>query len=212
MEEALQRVDEEGLVIASNARLSRAILEHGNWQDDNWQEISKAFPCWSGTMAAYDSPGKKLGKQIEYTDPETGICYTFPVPEKYQGRKNVILVSEHPNFTIVRDGGERIIQASEVDALKQFPSSNGWYVPNSHYEIPLGGESDKNQSYSRFLWRADRRVGLIVRDVKEIENFNFRRAVYMNCPPSTMRGVAVEGTWGQIAEKRRLYDQKAVEK
>ncbi|NYZ73976.1 hypothetical protein H0O00_02450, partial [Candidatus Micrarchaeota archaeon] len=99
MEEALRRVDEAGLVIALNKRLSKALVG-----SEEWRSISEVFACWSGTMTAYDKPDQKLGKTIEYVDSETGTRYVFPVPEEHVGKKNVVLVAEHPNFTLETDG------------------------------------------------------------------------------------------------------------
>ena len=95
MKEALARATAEKRVIASNKRLSQALVG-----SKEWETIRAALPCWTGTMIAYDKPDQKLGKTIEYLDSKTKIRYVFPVPEEHQRKKNVLLVAEHPGFTL----------------------------------------------------------------------------------------------------------------
>jgi hypothetical protein len=192
MEEALQRADNAGLVIASNNRLSNVLIG-----SDKWRDIVRAFPCWSGTMTAYEEPNKKVGKLIEYTDSITGIAYTFPVPEEHRGKKNIILIVEHPNFSLVKEGNERIVQAAQIDALERFPASNGWYIGNPRHDIPRGPKSGRFYQDARFLWRMEKRVGLVVRDNYNPVYDSFGKAIYLNAPPSNELGVAVE--WGSMS-------------
>ncbi len=205
MEEALRRADEAGLVIASNKRLSKALVG-----SDKWRGIIRALPCWSGTMTAYEEPNKRIGKLIEYTDSETGISYTFPVPEEHREKKNILLVAEHPNFSLVKDGGERIVQATEIDAVDRFPTSNGWYFGNLKYGIPCGYKADKAWQEAGFLWRMEKRIGLVARDNYNPDFDSFRKAVYLNAPPSNEFGVAVEGTRVQVEAAARLLEQLKV--
>lgn len=79
---ALELADRENLVIASNKRMTRALVE-----TDEWKSIREAFACWTGTMVGHAKPGAKLGKFIEYTDPRDGQKYVFPVPEQYRGKR-----------------------------------------------------------------------------------------------------------------------------
>jgi hypothetical protein len=187
MEEALQRADDAGLVIASNKRLNNVIL-----RSDKWRGIAEAFPCWSGTMTAYEEPNKRVGKLIEYTDSITGIAYTFPVPEEHWGKKNIILIVEHPNFSLVKEGKERIVQAAQIDAVERFPTENSWYIGNPRDDIPWGHKPDKLHPDARFLWRMEKRVGLVARDYYNPVCDSFGQAIYLNAPPSNELGVAVE--------------------
>ncbi len=185
MEEALAKADEAGAVIASNKRLSKAIIG-----SDGWQSISEVFACWSGTMAAYDKPDQKLGKTIEHTDSETGTRYMFPVPEEHQGKKNIVLVAEHPDFTLEKDGNARIVQAKEVGVVSGFPVASGnWHFGDPKYDIPTGKKVDGSDEAARCLWRIGKRVGLVARVYWHV---SYRRAIYLDDRVSFGLGVAVE--------------------
>ena len=187
MEETLRRVDDAGLVIASNKRLSKALVG-----SEECKSINEVFSCWTGTMTAYDKPDQKLGKTIEYTDSETGIRYIFPVPEEHLGKKNVILVVEHPNFTLETDGKTRIVRANEVDIVTEFPvASDNWYLGDPKYGIPQGNKVDSSNESARFLWRIDKRVGLVARDYNSNWDGNDRRSVDLGDRPADALGVAV---------------------
>ncbi len=187
MEEALRRADEAGLVIASNKRLSKALVGSGEWSG-----ISKAFPCRSGTMAAYDKPDQKLGKTIEYADPETGTRYVFPVPEEHRGKKNIVLVAEHPDFTLEADGKIMIVRAKEVGVVSQFPvASNDWYLGDPKYDIPQGNKIGSIRQAARYLWRIEKRVGLVGRFYYHLPYYD-GRDVYLFNAPSYVSGVVVE--------------------
>ena len=82
MEEALERTKKEKRVIASNKRLDQALAS------DEWESIKDVFPCWSGTMTAYEEVGKSFGEVVEYFDFETKLKYLFPVPQNFRGKKD----------------------------------------------------------------------------------------------------------------------------
>ncbi|MCI0504394.1 hypothetical protein L0Y65_06860 [Candidatus Micrarchaeota archaeon] len=137
MEEALAKADEAGVVIASNKRLSQELVG-----SDEWRGIREVFACWSGTMTGYEKPDQKLGKSIAYTDSETGVRYIFPVPQEHQGKKNVVLITEHPNFTLETDGKTRIVQAKEVGVVSEFPvASKKWYLCDAEMIFQLERKS-----------------------------------------------------------------------
>ncbi|MEW6748448.1 MAG: hypothetical protein AB1295_01955 [Candidatus Micrarchaeota archaeon] len=190
MEEAIRRADEAGLVIASNKRLSKALVG-----SDEWRGMKEAFACWGGDMTGYDKPDQKLGKTIEYVDSETGIRYVFPVPEEHVGKKNVILVAQHPDFTLETDGKTRVVQAKEVYVVSEFPvASENWYLGDPKYGIPTGKKVDGSDEAARYLWRIEKRVGLVARDYGW--GGNYRRVVLLNGWPSDGLGVAVEAASG----------------
>jgi hypothetical protein len=186
MEEALRRTDKAGLVIASNKRLGKALVG-----SNEWRQVSDVFTCWSGTMAAYDKPGQKLGKMIEYTDPLTRKKYIFPVPEEHQGKKNVILVAEHPDFTLERDGKTSIVQAKKVGIVEEFPVSNNYYLADPKYGIPTGEKVDYFNPEGRLLARVRKWVGLVA-----CKNENWtghpKQLVYVDKQPSDWFGAAIE--------------------
>jgi hypothetical protein len=191
MEEALAKADEAGADIASNKRLSKALVG-----SEEWRSISEVLACWSGTMTAYDKPDKKLGKAIEYTDSETGTRYVFPVPEEHQGKKNVVLVAEHPHFTLETDGKTRVVQAKEVGVVSEFPvASENWHLGDAKYDIPTGKKVDARDEAARCLWRIDKRVGLVARG-DYFSGYDGRRSVDLVNRASSVFGVAIEAGSG----------------
>ncbi len=197
MEEALRRADEAGAVIASNKRLGKALVG-----SDEWSGIDRAFPCWSGTMAAYDKPDKKIGKTIVYVDPGTGTRYVFPVPEEHQGKKNIVLVAEHPDFTLEIDAKTRIVHAKQVGVVSKFPvQSHNWYVGDPKYGIPTGKKSDADNEAARYLWRIEKRVGLVTRGYAGSWCAFSRRGVGLDDGPSLGFGMAVEAALPPVPEK-----------
>lgn len=180
---ALRRADRAGRVIASNKMLSKALVG-----SDEWRSIREVFACWTGTMTAYDEPDKKLGKTIEYTNSKTGIRYVFPVPEEHQGKKNIVLVAEHPDFTLETDGKTRVVQAKEVGVVSKFPvASENWYLGDAKYDIPTGKKVSGDNEDARYLLRMEKRVGFVARVWGAL-----RRGVLLSGRPSNRFGVAVE--------------------
>lgn len=184
--EGLRMADEDGFVIASNARLDKALAG-----SDEWQEIKEGFPCWSGTMTAYKEPGKKLGETIEYVDPMTKERWIFRVPKKHQKRKNAILVAEHPNYTLEVDGKNIVVHATAIDLVKRFPASDGLYPTNESHSIT----SKRGSSNQRFLNRINRRVGPSARDHGFYSMFmDAKHIVDISFEPSGSLGIIVENT------------------
>ncbi|MBU0591261.1 hypothetical protein KKF81_07355 [Candidatus Micrarchaeota archaeon] len=158
IEEALRGADASRFIIASNKRLSKAL---GNPQDR--LAISSALSCWSGTMVAYDKPGKALGDTIEFHN--GSVNFVFPVPRKHVGRKDVLLAVDHPNFKLIESGTDRIVKASRIDVIDEFPTSEqGWYLGDQKHDLPHGNEVDPDDPNARFLWREDKIVTLAFRD------------------------------------------------
>ena len=200
MEEALVRANDAGVVIASNKRLSQALVG-----SDEWRGIREVFACWSGTMTGYEKPDQKLGKTIEYVDSETGVRYIFPVPEEHQGKKNVVLITEHPNFTLETDGKTRIVQAKEVGMVSEFPvASENWYLGDQKYDIPTGKKVDGNNEAARYLWRIDKRVGLVARGYDGNWDGGDRRSGGLDDRPSEALGVAIEAASGGAPKKLQV--------
>ena len=185
------RVAEQGRrVIASIARISKALVG-----SDEWHRIRGVFECWTGTMTAYAKPGERLGATIEYVDPETNERWVFPVPKQFVGMKDVILVAEHPDYTLEKDGKNLVVQAGAVDIVENFPSrTERWYIGDSKHGIPQGDEASGNETSAIYLWRIDSRVGPVERGNYYwwLNNYNGRRDVYLYDRPSFAFGVAVE--------------------
>jgi len=203
MEEALRKADEAGAVLASNKLLSCILLGNDPHHKFHiWLSISKGLSCWSGTMVAYEVPGKILGEIIEYVDSNTKIRYVFPVPEEHQGKENVALVTEHPNFTLFSAGNDRIVHAQEIGIVESFPAFDGWYMGDPKYDIPQGAmiceeardryRGEHNDfHFARYLKRIDKRIGLIVRGYQTLM---WCKDVCLNFEPSEFSGAIVEDT------------------
>jgi len=186
MEEAIRRADEAGLVIASNKRMCQALVG-----SEEWQSVTSGLACWTGTMTAYEEPGKPFGKLVEYTDEKTGIRYVFPVPDEFVGMKDAILVAEHPDFTLESDGNNSIVRAARIELIDKFPpASNKWYRADPKYGIPFGEEIDDSNPDARFLWRNPKRVGLVARGYGDVDDDG--RGVGLDGRPSGAFGVVVE--------------------
>ncbi|MBN1170026.1 hypothetical protein JXA56_03300 [Candidatus Micrarchaeota archaeon] len=185
-EEGLRKANDQNLVIASSKRLSQALLEFNEWRG-----IEAALPCWTGTMTGYEAPGKKFGKTIEYVDPKTDYRWVFPVPESYRGKKNAILVAEHPDYTLETDGRNRVVHATSVDLVKQFPTKlEHWYKGDPKHDIPQGKPVSSDNKDARCLWRIKKRVGPVARNYKL--DYIRSRVVDLSLRPSIGFGVAVE--------------------
>ncbi len=196
VEEGLADADRKNRVVASNKRLSKALVG-----SDEWKSYKQGFPCWAGTVTAYVQPGKTLrgGSYKISTLNCRAVTYVtrsqkrwiFPVPEEHLGKKNAILVSEHPDYTIEIDGRNRIIHATKADLIERFPSSNGWYLGDPEHDIPVGEKVDHLIQDARFLQRIAKRVGFICRyyderdrgDFDPWEDHNLGPAIYLDVDP-----------------------------
>ena len=196
MLEALRRADKAGLVIASNKRLSQALVG-----SEEWRRIRTVFACWSGTMAAYEEPGRKLGGTIEYMNEKTGIRFVFPVPQEHQGKKDTVLVAEHPDFTLEKEGKTRVVDAKEVGTVPDFPAaSENWYLGDPKYDIPSGRKVDGNNDAARYLWRIDKRVGFAARGSDILLESHGRNVVLLNPGAACTFGMAVEAAESGMLE------------
>jgi len=200
--EGLARAGEDR-VIASNKRLDKALVG-----TDEWKSISDVFACWSGTMTGYEKPGKKLGKSVVYTDPETKQRYVFPVPEDYKGTKNAILAVEHPTYILIPDGKDLVVDVKNIEnvsLVENFPTSDGWYLTDEKHGIPIGNQVSSSNDDARHLWRIDSRVGPVARGYAYCYGYGYfgyvnRRYVILYDGPSASLGVAVEAPEGSAPE------------
>jgi hypothetical protein len=146
LDRAFDTADRAGLVIASNKRLSQALV--GN---EEWKAIIGQHFIWSGTLVAYLRLGKRLKNVVEWTDPETASRWIFPVPEFYKGMRDAMLVTEHPDFRIIEDGRYRIVDAARVGIVEKFPRDEGWNLGDPKYDIPTGTKADEHDSRARYM-------------------------------------------------------------
>jgi hypothetical protein len=209
-EEGLARANVEGKVIASNKRMSQALVE-----SKEWKSISKGLACWTGTMTAYKKPGEKLGKTVEYVDSKTGDRWIFPVPQEHQDKTDAILVAEHPDYTLEIDGKTKIVRAAQVDLIEKFPVENGFYLRDTKHDIPTGDEVFQRDDVTPYLWRTDSRVGPVARGDPSNSITSWRDICLIESPSESL-GVAVEAPDTQIsgvtpAELRSLVEDANID-
>jgi hypothetical protein len=203
MEEALRRADDAGLVIASNKRIDRALTS-----SEGWKPIIDAFPIWTGTLVAYEEPDVRFGKTFEWSDYPDRHRYVLDVPEEHQGKKNVVLVAEHPNFTIEQDGMTRIIHAKEAGIVEKVPANTGgWYSGDPVYSIPSGKQVNKHSDAARIIVRGYRGIRLVVRGYSDFQDYIDPYGVSISHRPQDRFGVVVEGTPEQVTAAARLIEQ-----
>lgn len=180
-DEALRIAEQGRRVIASNARMSKALVKN-----DEWRRISKRCECWTGTMTAYVKPGERFGAMIEYIDRMTQQRWVFPVPEQFRGIRDAILVTEHPDYTLERDGKNFVVLAKTVDIVENFPAvaehhiywdvfgdnysnleiniriGNGWSAVDAKHSIPQARD-DQGKEIHLNMTRYESWVGPVSR-------------------------------------------------
>jgi len=203
MIEAIMKADEAGLVMATNRKIDTAL-------DDNelMLLIWKAFPCWTGTMTGYVEAGRSFreaGKWsnslnshvIDYIDTPTGTRYFFPVPEQFLDKRDSILVVNHPNFRLEKNGADMVVRAATIHLVERFPQISGSYdAADPQFGIPTGDASTRvpdNAAGARYLDRTIRWVGLIARDSEtNAVASSMQRPVYLGDNASRLFGLVVE--------------------
>lgn len=201
-EESFTRAEKAGVAIASNMMLTQAL------KTNKLATLMDALPCNSGTMTAYEEPGRKLRKLVELTDPDTDNRWVFFVPYHLMGAIDAVLVVEHPNYTLEIDGKNRVVHPKDeslVDLVPNFPSSDGWYEGDPKHGIPQGMEVDSVNQDAFLLRRTDSRIGLLVRGV----NYHWG-VVSAQSPSSYGFGMLVEAHDGSIVQVSDLAIGKTI--
>ncbi|MFA5049807.1 MAG: hypothetical protein WC501_02260 [Candidatus Micrarchaeia archaeon] len=214
-EKALVLTDRANGFLALNKRMDKAL------QTDEWEQINEGLWCWTGTHTAYIEPNtifsekslltitdneleKMAGTRhfIEYVDSETKKHWLYPVPPIYFGEQNSILVSEHPNYTLIEDSNRIITLPVEmslenaVGIVRRFPIQNGWYLSDSDYRIPTLQNGDQSAG-QRYVWRTKRRVGPVGRGY-DPTNFGGRQSIICSYRPSEKVGVIIEAPESEV--------------
>jgi len=147
-------------------------------QGEEWKQEKEMYPCWTGTLIAYEAPGKPFCKTVEYE----GL--TFNVPKQFQGKKGRTIVCNHPDF-ILKDN---VITPGKSAKCIPIPEDDGWYLPEKQFGIPNGEKSSDN-GQTRYLWRwSTPYCGLVARDYDWWDGRD-RRDVGCDCGPSARLGV-----------------------
>jgi len=188
--EGLRKADEKNMRIPSLQKINQVA---GRMSFEGYDDLESAFPCWTGTFVAFKGPHKSLSDSVIYTDQETGQRYVFPVPKYHQSMSDVILVVEHPNYSLEKDGKDLIVAADsdKIELVSKFPSKNGWYKVDQWCGIPTTEEANPLVDYvnafglNRF---AEEGVGPVALsfDYLPVATINF------GLSPSTALGMTVE--------------------
>jgi len=159
-EEALKFSELDHRVLLSNKRI-RESYKYDLIQGDYYHAS-----YWTGTIVGYAAPGKKFGLFVEYHDEKSGLTWVFPVPSQFRNQVDSVLVAEHPDYTIEKDGNYRIVHSLKTDIVHDFPSEEAWYDLDQKHGIPTGHKFMGNPNSARFfdagyLFRLEEMVGPI---------------------------------------------------
>ena len=193
--QAIREANRLRLNLLPNTEFDRRLVK-----TDTWKSEKEVYPAWTGTLGAYGKPGKKLEKFISYTDSETKITYTFEVPAKFVGAKDIALVTNHmvdaqgrPLFEHIEKGSNDVLvkvhDESKIQVVDSFPRSDGWYLAESN-GIPTGNQVNSSNPDARYLWQVDggSYVGLAARGYDGFVDDD-RRVVDLYWLPSVRLGV-----------------------
>jgi hypothetical protein len=194
-EEGILRAGNEGQAAAPHKKIGQSLARL-----DEYLALKAAFVCWTGTMAAYAAPGKSFREASEriqslgdgyfliYSDHATKNRYLFQIPEEHLDKKDSILVLEPHDYSLERDGPDRIIRAAKAGLIEGFPPKNGWCPAEKAHGLPSqGGSTD----FNIYLERAEMMVAPVADDYGRFP-FADRRRVLLNKPPSERLGMITE--------------------
>ncbi len=174
----------EGRVLASSARISRAMA------GGEWTAVIHALPCWCGTISAYTERGKRFGSTLEHD--AGGLRWVLQVPEAFRAERDAVLVAEHPDYAIERDGRNRIIHAAALALRRRFPPASGWFPCDPEHGIPCGHPLPPQDPAAGYLSRIPSFVGPIARLPLFYFGAEKRRDICIEMKPCRSLGVVVE--------------------
>ena len=203
--EAVEQANKEGKIIIPNCVHDRMLMETDHWQKP---EIKAGYWAWTGTGVVYEAPGKQFGGRVVFNWQDENVKYSvsFSVPKQFQGKKDSVLVVEHPDFVFVPKGNNRfelkVKDENLVQLVENFPVKNGWYSYDERFRIPVGNPAESSDSNARHLWRIDGNsyVGLLARCFYYIKG-DYRQNVYANRRLSDRLGVHIIDPNGSAPKK-----------
>ena len=142
--EALKLVGDHRML---NCKAADELLQ----DEEAYKKCNALFTCWTGTMLVYEAPGVPFGKYVK--DSVTG--WIFDVPEEFQGKTDIALLLEHPDFKIEEGAyGMTFVRPAPLYEISSmpFPTKDGWYLPNG-FGIPTGDEVSRSNKDARYLSR-----------------------------------------------------------
>jgi len=151
---------------------------------DSSRDCLRASNFFTGALAAYTTPGKKLGKVISNKDKD-GFVWRFPVPQWLKDHSDTLLLVSHPKYLVEIDGRYRVVHIPDINDIKfvyGFPRLNGYYlVEDLTQRIPSFKARDASLGM-RELRRLEKNIGPIVRTCGDV--CYGKHIVYLNVDPS----------------------------
>lgn len=178
--DAWKMAEKSKLVLPSSKRMTRAMVKSEEWRNVGFHDT------WTGTMAAYGEPDKPLGETITYLDCITRQRWIFVVPKEYQKEKNVLLVSEHPDYSLGMCEKDIVVLMFKADLIANFPTEKGWYLTDKVHDMPRGEKLDVSVRKALFLHRLKTKIGPVSRHTW------MKRNVNLGALPSYPRDMVVE--------------------
>jgi hypothetical protein len=177
------------------ARKEKKLIVPNDVHDRILTGKGKRHSTWTGTAVIYESPDEPFAEKVVYSWNDAKVQYSvaFEVPRPFRGKKNCVLVVEHPDFDLVSLGDNNFqLKAAEggVSLLEHFPKKHGyWYGCDKTFRIPVGRPKQTGDSSKR-LWRVNYEyVGLVALDSRDY--YGDRRGLDLNYAPSVAFRVAM---------------------
>jgi len=168
--EAIERANKEGKIIIPNCVHDRMLVETEHWEKT---EIKAGYSAWTGTGVIYESPDKPFGDRVVFgwKDKQLQYSVSFSVPKQFQGKRDSVLVVEHPDFVFETTGRYqfrlKVRDENLIHLLENFPKENKFYHYDERFRIPIGKKLDGQQvnDSMKYLWRVESAsyVGLLAR-------------------------------------------------
>lgn len=165
-------------------------------------------------MTAYVEPNTPFSKSRMFSKGDSALVYE-PLPNerwifslsgvdaKYLETPNVILVTEHPFYSLEvcshgRGYRDITVNPHVVGGLCGFPTRYGSYAGDPEHDIPIGEQIDSKDPRARYLARVENagRVGPSARGY--CLHGYLTRLIYLSFTPSSECGVVVEAPDGNV--------------
>jgi hypothetical protein len=198
---------EEGLMLAGERKATIASVRTiaiGLMDNDTRLRIKNAFVCRSGTMFANVEPGRSFressqqvsslgnGYFVVYEDPVSKNRYYFPIPEQHLDKRDSILLTEHPDYSLRIDGRDRIVLDARISLVERFPKTDGWFAVEEAHGIATEGEAITSLSRMACLLRGEKMVSAAAIDYGRFPHPDHGRQI-LNIGPSARLGTIIKG-------------------
>ena len=101
----------------------------------------------TGTIIIYEAPNQPFGEVVVFG----GIHFTIPI--QFRGLVNHALAVEYPDFDL--KNGELVVPDEKtIHLIREFPTTDGWYLTHAETGIPCGGEVNQTNESARCLSRS----------------------------------------------------------